>query len=54
MPPNIRTPCPHPALERAARLTRHCRPDPLCIPLQLNLTRATMLGYALLGLVVAL
>jgi hypothetical protein len=54
MPPKIRPPGPHPALERAARLTRHCRPDPLWIPLQLNLTRATLLAYALLGLVIAL
>lgn len=41
---------PHPALERARRLTARRGPQPLVIPLALNLGRATALAAALLGL----
>jgi hypothetical protein len=47
---DVRLPPPHPALDRAARLTRRPRPDPLYLPLPLNLTRATLLAGALLAL----
>jgi hypothetical protein len=40
----------HPALRRARRLTRRPRARALRIPLALNLSRATALAAALLGL----
>lgn len=40
----------HPALQRARRMTARRGPQPLVIPLALNLGRATLLAAALLGL----
>jgi hypothetical protein len=47
-------PNPHPALQRARRLTGRRGPQPLTIPLALNLGHVTLLAAALLGLGIVL